>query len=233
MTRPDRLGEVALRDQVAGIVDGEWQLGQRPGGGPEDDRAAVREIERRLVAGAQQVVCRALVEAHRAADVSADLGVGDDAVNVPVLPPLRRSDLVRTHTHEHHGRPGPLVLPCRALLRQFEEAFRDHADQLADLEVAAPSPLSTVCFRAQPATLHLEGLDDEEREERLDVLDRRIDEMGLDRESYWWYRDLRRYGTIPHAGFGLGFERTVQYATGMANIRDVIPFPRTPGNAEF
>jgi asparaginyl-tRNA synthetase len=72
-----------------------------------------------------------------------------------------------------------------------------------------------------------------QREERLDVLDRRIAEMGLDGDAYWWYRDLRRYGTVPHAGFGLGFERAIQYATGMANIRDVIPFPRTPGNAEF
>jgi len=72
-----------------------------------------------------------------------------------------------------------------------------------------------------------------QREERLDMLDQRIDEMGLPKEPYWWYRDLRRYGTVPHAGFGLGFERTVQYATGMANIRDVIPFPRTPKNAEF
>ncbi len=72
-----------------------------------------------------------------------------------------------------------------------------------------------------------------QREERLDVLDQRIAEMGLPSEPYWWYRDLRRYGTVPHAGFGLGFERTIIYATGMANIRDVIPFPRTPKNAEF
>ena len=72
-----------------------------------------------------------------------------------------------------------------------------------------------------------------QREERLAVLDQRIEEMGLNRDDYWWYRDLRRYGTVPHAGFGLGFERTVQYATGMANIRDVIPFPRTPKNADF
>ena len=64
-------------------------------------------------------------------------------------------------------------------------------------------------------------------------LDGRIDEAGLDREAYWWYRDLRRYGTVPHAGFGLGFERTVAYVTGMANVRDVIPFPRTPRNADF
>jgi asparaginyl-tRNA synthetase len=72
-----------------------------------------------------------------------------------------------------------------------------------------------------------------QREERLDVLDRRIREMGLEPATYWWYRDLRRYGTVPHAGFGLGFDRSVAYATGMANIRDVIPFPRTPGSADF
>jgi asparaginyl-tRNA synthetase len=72
-----------------------------------------------------------------------------------------------------------------------------------------------------------------QREERLDVLDRRIEEMGLIKEDYWWYRDLRRYGTVPHAGFGLGFERLVQYVTGMQNIRDVIPFPRAPRQAEF
>ncbi len=72
-----------------------------------------------------------------------------------------------------------------------------------------------------------------QREERLDVLDARIAEMGLHKEDYWWYRDLRRYGTVPHAGFGLGFERAIQYATGLENIRDVIPFPRAPRQAEF
>ena len=72
-----------------------------------------------------------------------------------------------------------------------------------------------------------------QREERLDVLDARIAEMNLDVKAYWWYRDLRRYGTVPHAGFGLGFERAIQYATGIENIRDVIPFPRAPRQAEF
>ncbi|MEO0828324.1 MAG: asparagine--tRNA ligase [Cyanobacteria bacterium J06642_9] len=72
-----------------------------------------------------------------------------------------------------------------------------------------------------------------QREERLDVLERRITEAGLPVEAYWWYLDLRRYGTVPHAGFGLGFERLVQFMTGMTNIRDVIPFPRTPDNVEF
>ena len=72
-----------------------------------------------------------------------------------------------------------------------------------------------------------------QREERLDVLQRRMAEAGLDDAPYWWYLDLRRYGTAPHAGFGLGFERTVQFATGMQNIRDIIAFPRTPRSAEF
>jgi len=72
-----------------------------------------------------------------------------------------------------------------------------------------------------------------QREERLDVFDARLDEMGLSKEDYAWYRDLRRYGTVPHSGFGLGFERLVAYVTGMQNVRDVIPFPRTPGNASF
>src|SRR5919202_1282452 len=72
-----------------------------------------------------------------------------------------------------------------------------------------------------------------QREERLDVLERRIKSQGMNPEDLWWYLDLRRYGTVPHAGFGLGFERVVQFMTGMGNIRDVIPFPRTPLSAEF
>ncbi|MDH6097468.1 asparagine--tRNA ligase [Anabaenopsis sp. FSS-46] len=72
-----------------------------------------------------------------------------------------------------------------------------------------------------------------QREERLDVLERRILAQGMQPEDLWWYMDLRRYGTVPHAGFGLGFERLVQFITGMGNIRDVIPFPRTPQSADF
>ncbi|XP_048556154.1 asparagine--tRNA ligase, chloroplastic/mitochondrial isoform X2 [Triticum urartu] len=72
-----------------------------------------------------------------------------------------------------------------------------------------------------------------QREERLDYLEGRLDESNLNKDSYWWYLDLRRYGSVPHAGFGLGFERLVQFATGIDNIRDAIPFPRVPGSAEF
>ncbi|GAA77832.1 asparagine--tRNA ligase [Pseudoalteromonas sp. BSi20495] len=72
-----------------------------------------------------------------------------------------------------------------------------------------------------------------QREERLDVLDARLEEMGLNKEDYSWYRDLRKYGSVPHSGFGLGFERLVAYVTGMGNVRDVIAFPRTKGSATY
>jgi asparaginyl-tRNA synthetase len=72
-----------------------------------------------------------------------------------------------------------------------------------------------------------------QREDRVDVLLARMTEQGLNPDDYWWYIELRKFGSVPHSGFGLGLERMVQAVTGMANIRDVIPFPRTPGNAEF
>ena len=72
-----------------------------------------------------------------------------------------------------------------------------------------------------------------QREERLEVLENRMDEMGLFKENYWWYIDSRRYGSAPHSGFGMGFERLIMMVTGISNIRDVIPFPRTPGNIDF
>jgi asparaginyl-tRNA synthetase len=72
-----------------------------------------------------------------------------------------------------------------------------------------------------------------QREERLDILEKRMEEVGLNKEDYWWYLELRKYGSTKHAGYGLGFERLIMYLTGMGNIRDVIPFPRTPGSAEF
>jgi len=72
-----------------------------------------------------------------------------------------------------------------------------------------------------------------QREERMDVLTARMDEMSLDKEEYWWYLDSRRYGSAPHAGFGMGFERMLMLVTGVSNIRDVVPFPRTPNSLDF
>jgi len=104
-------------------------------------------------------------------------------------------------------------------IKAFYMRLNDDGKTVAAMDVLAPG-IGEIIGGAQ-------------REERLDVLDSRMAEAGLDKGTYWWYRDLRRYGTVPHAGFGLGFERTMVYVTGMANIRDVIPFPRTPGSAEF
>lgn len=72
-----------------------------------------------------------------------------------------------------------------------------------------------------------------QREERLELLEKRLQELNMDKKDYWWYLELRRYGSVPHAGFGLGFERLVMMATGLENIRDVIPYPRYPGHSEF
>ena len=72
-----------------------------------------------------------------------------------------------------------------------------------------------------------------QREERLEVLDQKIKDFNMEIDNYWWYRDLRKYGTIPHSGFGVGFERLIMIATGVDNIREVIPYPRYPGNADF
>ncbi len=116
------------------------------------------------------------------------------------------------------GRP-VVVMNYPKQIKAFYMRVNDDGKTVAAMDVLAPG-IGEIIGGSQ-------------REERLDVLDARLDEMGLSKEQYAWYRDLRRYGTVPHAGFGLGFERTIVYATGMANIRDVIPFPRTPGNAEF
>src|SRR5512146_1808216 len=121
-------------------------------------------------------------------------------------------------TEKHVGRP-VVVMNYPEAIKAFYMRLNDDGRTVAAMDVLAPG-IGEIIGGSQ-------------REERLDVLDRRIAEMGLDKQAYWWYRDLRRYGTVPHAGFGLGFERAINYATGLPNIRDVIPFPRTPKNCAF
>ena len=121
-------------------------------------------------------------------------------------------------TEEYVKRP-VIVMNYPKEIKAFYMRLNDDERTVAAMDVLAPG-IGEIIGGSQ-------------REERLDYLDRRIEAMGLPLEDYWWYRDLRRYGTVPHAGFGLGLERTIQYATGMANIRDVIPFPRTPNSADF
>ncbi|MBK9033590.1 MAG: asparagine--tRNA ligase [Myxococcales bacterium] len=115
---------------------------------------------------------------------------------------------------------GPLaVLNYPKDIKAFYMRMNDDGKTVAAMDVLAPG-IGEIIGGSQ-------------REERLDVLDARMDAMGLPKDDYGWYRDLRRYGTVPHAGFGLGFERAIQYATGVENIRDVIPFPRAPRQAEY
>ncbi|HJO15268.1 MAG TPA: asparagine--tRNA ligase [Phycisphaerales bacterium] len=129
-----------------------------------------------------------------------------------------QSEHERWLTEEHVGRPVVLMNYPKDI-KAFYMRLNDDGRTVAAMDVLAPG-IGEIIGGAQ-------------REERLEVLDARIDEMELERDAYWWYRDLRKYGSVPHAGFGLGFERTIAYATGMANVRDVIPFPRTPRNASF
>ena len=129
-----------------------------------------------------------------------------------------QSEHERWLTEEHVQAP-VVVMNYPKEIKAFYMRMNDDAKTVAAMDVLAPG-IGEIIGGSQ-------------REERLDYLDRRLTELGLDPRHYWWYRDLRRYGTVPHAGFGLGLERTIIYATGMANIRDVIPFPRTPGNASF
>jgi len=125
-----------------------------------------------------------------------------------------QSEHERYLTEEHIGRP-VVVTDYPKEIKAFYMRLNDDGKTVAAMDVLAP------------------GIGGSQREERLDVLDQRLDETHLPKDAYWWYRDLRKYGTVPHAGFGLGFERTIMYASGMQNVRDVIPFPRTPGHAEF
>jgi asparaginyl-tRNA synthetase len=120
---------------------------------------------------------------------------------------------------ERHARKPVIVMNYPKGIKAFYMRANDDGRTVAAMDVLAPG-IGEIIGGSQ-------------REERLDVLDQRMAEAGLDREHYGWYRDLRRYGTVPHAGFGLGFERTVAYVTGLANVRDAIPFPRTPGNAKY
>ena len=129
-----------------------------------------------------------------------------------------QSEHERYLTEEVVGRP-IAVINYPTDIKAFYMRLNDDGRTVAAMDVLAPG-IGEIIGGSQ-------------REERLDVLDARIDAMGLNKEDYWWYRELRRYGTVPHAGFGLGFERAVQYATGVDNIRDVMPFPRAPRQASF
>ena len=129
-----------------------------------------------------------------------------------------QSEHERYVTEKHTGKP-VILMNYPKEIKAFYMRSNDDGRTVAAMDVLAPG-IGEIIGGSQ-------------REERLDVLDARMAAANLDRDHYAWYRDLRRYGTVPHAGFGLGFERTVAYVTGLANVRDVIPFPRTPGTARY
>ncbi|MWP61334.1 asparagine--tRNA ligase [Gilliamella sp. Pas-s25] len=131
-------------------------------------------------------------------------------------------DLASEHERylaEQHFKAPVVVKNYPKDIKAFYMRMNDDGKTVAAMDVLAPG-IGEIIGGSQ-------------REERLDMLDKRMEEMGLKKEDYWWYRDLRRYGTVPHSGFGLGFERLIVYVTGVQNVRDVIPFPRTPRNANF
>ncbi|MCP3907362.1 MAG: asparagine--tRNA ligase [Oceanicoccus sp.] len=128
-----------------------------------------------------------------------------------------QSEHERFLCEEHVGAP-VIVMNYPKEIKAFYMRMNDDEKTVAAMDVLAPG-IGEIIGGSQ-------------REERLDVLQARMAEQGVG-DELWWYKDLRRYGTVPHAGFGLGFERLISYVTGMENIRDVIPFPRTPGNAPF
>jgi asparaginyl-tRNA synthetase len=120
---------------------------------------------------------------------------------------------------EKHAKKPVIVMNYPKEIKAFYMRVNDDGRTVAAMDVLAPG-IGEIIGGSQ-------------REERLEVLDARMAERGINKEHYAWYRDLRRYGTVPHAGFGLGFERTIAYVTGLSNVRDAIPFPRTPGNARY
>jgi len=121
-------------------------------------------------------------------------------------------------TEEHVGRP-VVVMNYPEKIKAFYMRLNDDGKTVAAMDVLAPG-IGEIIGGSQ-------------REERLDVLDKRMVQFGLNPEHYQWYRDFRRYGSVPHAGFGLGFERLIVYMCGLQNIRDAIPYPRVPGSAQF
>jgi asparaginyl-tRNA synthetase len=129
-----------------------------------------------------------------------------------------QSEHERYLTEKHIGKP-IVVTDYPATIKAFYMYLNDDERTVRAMDVLVPK-IGEIVGGSQ-------------REHRLDVLKRRMADQDLDQAAYWWYLDLRRYGSVPHSGFGLGFERIVQFMTGMANIRDVIPFPRVPGSAEF
>jgi asparaginyl-tRNA synthetase len=184
-----------------------------------DDMAFFEErIEKGVIAKLSNIVDSEFVRMDYA-DAIRILGQAKHKFEFPVQWGIDlQSEHERYLSEKHVGKPVVLMNYPKEI-KAFYMRQNDDGRTVAAMDVLAPG-IGEIIGGSQ-------------REERLDVLDARMTEAGMDKEHYGWYRDLRRYGTVPHAGFGLGFERTVAYMTGLGNVRDVIPFPRTPGNVRY
>jgi asparaginyl-tRNA synthetase len=184
-----------------------------------DDLAFFDErIEKGLVAKLEGIVNSEFVRM----DYSEAISVLERAKEKFEFPVRWGIDLQSEHERyltEKHAKKPVIVMNYPKDIKAFYMRVNDDGRTVAAMDVLAPG-IGEIIGGSQ-------------REERLDVLDARMAERDIDKEHYSWYRDLRRYGTVPHAGFGLGFERTIAYVTGLTNVRDAIPFPRTPGNARY
>ena len=189
-------------------------LAERP-----DDMAFFEErIEKGVIAKLQGIVDSEFVRMDYA-EAIAILERPKEKFEFPVKWGIDLQSEHERYLTEKHARKPVIVMNYPKGIKAFYMRSNDDGKTVAAMDVLAPG-MGEIIGGSQ-------------REERLEVLDERMAEAGLDREHYGWYRDLRRYGTVPHAGFGLGFERTVAYVTGLSNVRDAIPFPRTPGNAKY
>jgi asparaginyl-tRNA synthetase len=185
----------------------------------QDDLAFFdQRVEKGLVGKLQGIVESEFVRM----DYGEAIGVLERAKEKFEFPVRWGIDLQSEHERyltEKHAKKPVIVTNYPKDIKAFYMRVNDDGKTVAAMDVLAPG-IGEIIGGSQ-------------REERLEVLDARMDERGIDRQHYGWYRDLRRYGTVPHAGFGLGFERTLAYVTGLSNVRDAIPFPRTPGNARY
>jgi asparaginyl-tRNA synthetase len=185
---------------------------------PDDLAFFDERIEKGLVAKLEGIVNSEFVRM----DYSEAVSVLERAKEKFEFPVKWGIDLQSEHERyltEKHAKKPVIVMNYPKDIKAFYMRVNDDGRTVAAMDVLAPG-IGEIIGGSQ-------------REERLDVLDARMTEHSIDKEHYGWYRDLRRYGTVPHAGFGLGFERTIAYVTGLANVRDAIPFPRTPGNARY
>jgi asparaginyl-tRNA synthetase len=189
-------------------------LDERP-----DDLAFFEErVEKGLVAKLQGIVASEFVRMDYG-DAIAVLERAKEKFEFPVKWGIDLQSEHERYLTEKYAKKPVVVMNYPKDIKAFYMRVNDDGRTVAAMDVLAPG-IGEIIGGSQ-------------REERLDVLDVRMGERGIDKEHYGWYRDLRRYGTVPHAGFGLGFERTLAYVTGLANVRDAIPYPRTPGSARY